>query len=232
MERRRRSVPVSPAAALVVALALGASPAAGAAITFALDTPFGDTSPSGVLTAVVDDAPLAGGVLLTFSALGLAGEGEKVKDWYLNFAAPLGVSVEDLRFEHVAGPAAEVEVEADGFKAGGQGRFDIRFEWPRGAHDPDGFRPGDEAVYAIRGPAGVAADGFLAVSFSEKKGEDSLALYSAAHILGIGPDAQDSAFVGAPSATSQNAVAIPATLVLLGSGLALVYGVRKVAVGA
>ncbi len=183
-------------------------------ITFTIDTEFsGGTDSSGDPVAIFDDGGGSGSVTLTLDLTNLTTSGEFVDAWYFNFDPSLNLSL--LSFSYggsSSGPAATVSVGTDAFKADGDGYFDILFDFP----PPPGsvhFDAGEVVVYTITSSQPITAQSF---NFTSAPGGGNGTFGSAAHVQGIGPDNQDSGWVGGDGGTQ---LPIPSTGLLLGIGL-------------
>jgi hypothetical protein len=100
-----------------------------------------------------------------------------------------------------------IQTGADGYKADGDGFFDICFEFANG--NLDRFDPGESVVYSVTGIAALTAASFdFACS-----GSDS-GFHSAAHVQGIEPDGKNSGWVTAPEPSTLAVLAIGAAVLL------------------
>jgi hypothetical protein len=205
---------------LVGALALSAE-----ALTLELTTEFsGATAPTGTPpwgTATFTDAG-AGTVNLTLQ-LNLQGAQEFLTAWYFNFDPTLNAG--DLIFAYQAasstGPAATVNLGTDAFQADGDGLYDIFLDFP----PPPGsfaskFTGTETVVYQITCGDPSECGGFDSESFSflGAPAGGSGPFFHAAHVQGIGEAGEDSGWVTGDG--GNGTVAAPATLLLLGLGLA------------
>jgi hypothetical protein len=174
----------------------------------------GATEPAGDppwLTAMVEDiAPNL--VRLTMETPGLTGN-EFVSEWYFN-----------LEFEGLVGiffadPFVDARFETDSLNADGAMGFgfDIIFPFVTATSD-DRLEAGDTAVYELSAEAGLTLTA-SAFNFLNTAGN----FFTAAHVQGINDD--DSGWLGARESIS--AIPEPGTILLLGAGLASLFGVRR-----
>jgi len=133
------------------------------------------------LTATFEDVGV-NSVRLTMQAANLTGA-EHVKVWCFNFAQD--AAVDSLNFAHDSGVAASrVQTEQDGFKADGDGYYDITFKFPNRSNAR--FGESDTSVYSITG-TGITAESFHQLSTlaaDSRKGPFT----TAAHVGGISLD--------------------------------------------
>jgi hypothetical protein len=180
------------------ALSFVSSSARATVIQSNIDQVFsGTATPSGStpwLTATFDDAfpgRLAGQVQVTLSIPGLA-DPEKVDGWYINVddgvsAGTSGTAIDPTTLSFSSptkvgtfdDPA--INLGTDAFKADGDGKYDIRFDFSTSnGHE---FGTGESVSYIITGPAFMDAHSF---TFLSKPAGGNGPFYEAAHILAIG----------------------------------------------
>lgn len=151
----------------------------------------GATAPAGTppwLTASFSQyAP--GVVELVMTATNLVAD-EFVTEWFFNLNPARDLS--GLSFTHIEGMVATTEVSADGFSADGGGLYDVRFAFPN-APPSERFGAGDTSTYRISG-AGLLAGDF---SFLSAPHGGHGTWVTAAHVQGIGENAQYSGWVAA-----------------------------------
>ena len=114
-------------------------------------------------------------------------------------------------------------VGIDAFQADGDGKFDILFDFP----PPPGtfnekFTAGEKVIYDITytAPITVAAFDFYSAPAGGKG-----PFKSAAHVLGIGNDGNDSGWIGTGVGTT--VIPEPGTMLLFGSGLLGLAGLHR-----
>jgi len=130
-------------------------------------------------------------VQLELSNFNLTGS-EFVGAWYLNFNDSLNVN--NLNFNRVGGTAvadASISTGINAFKADGDGFFDILLDFPQ--KKADRFGAGDNIIYEITGVNLINPEMF---NFGSAPGGGNGTWYSAAHVQGIGPDAEASGWIG------------------------------------
>ena len=188
-------------------------------------------SPPWLVAEITDTGLPANTVMITMSAEGLTGA-EFVSGWDFNWDLAGDSSIfwdfvfqaEDSSSPAASGPA----VSKDSFKAGGDmgDGFDIYFEFPN-PNNPasDRFGAGERAVYIVElleefnYPEGLlTASSF---DFLNTAGN----FYTAAHVQGIGENNNLSGWIGAERSIA--AIPEPATIILIGTGLASLFCIRR-----
>jgi hypothetical protein len=180
---------------VAVAGALSAPQAGATGILYQFDNIFsysGASSPAGLapwLDATFQDT--ANGVLLTINDVGLSA-GEFLSSIYFNITP--ADNVNNLIFSYQNGSSGltspTIQTGEDGFKADGDGKYDILFNFSTAASGR--FGAGDSITYLISGIAGLAATDF---SFMSTPAGGHGPFYAAAHIQGIGGSAGNSVWV-------------------------------------
>lgn len=205
-----------------LAMTLGGFANQALALTFNLDTEFsGATAPVGTtpwLTATFDDAlPSPSTVTLSMDIANLTAA-EFVDEWLFNLNPALDPTA--LIFTYVSGIAASISTGVNFQQADGDGRFDIRFDFPN-APPSTRFGAGDApSVYTISGIPTLTAASF---DFSSVQGGGQGTFHSAAHIQAIGSDAEQSGWIGDSGGDGGdggvNPIPEPGTILLFVQGL-------------
>ncbi|MBI4583497.1 MAG: PEP-CTERM sorting domain-containing protein [Planctomycetes bacterium] len=196
----------------IVGLGMAVFPSATLALTIELDTEFSGadapTGPAPWVVITVEDVN-ATTVKVTISNSGLTGS-EFSESVYLNLNPAIDPT--NLTFNQLSGEPATFSTDTDAFKADGDGFFDILVDFP----PPPGsqkFEAGETAVFEITHSGGISAADF---DYQSASGGGNGTFTAAAHIQGIGPDGNDSGWIG----DGNGRVPEPGTLILLGMGLA------------
>jgi len=216
------------AAALAGVLAMQAAPDAQAStVTFNYtaiisgDTPVG-TSPW--VQSTFDDGGSSGTVTLTMMTSGLTGS-ENVSGMYFNLNPTLDPTSLVFTYLGTTGPAATSPVlttasepPSSTFKADGDGKYDILFNFPTGS----GFNPNETVKYSITGIPSLTAQSF---NFLSACGNPSCSgpgnFYAAAHV-------QNTPGTGSSwIASNVGVVPIPSAVWLFGSGLLGLIGMAR-----
>ncbi len=152
-------------------------------------------------------------VRLTMDAAGLSGQ-EFVSAWYVNFNPVLNAT--GLNFSIISNPTqlsnGNIDTGTNAFKADGDGKYDILFDFP----PPPGafaakFTAGEKVVVDVSRASGLSTSDFL---YQSVESSGNGVYFTAAHIQGIG---NDSAWVGA------SAIPEPSTYALMAGGVVLGY---------
>jgi hypothetical protein len=186
-----------------------------------LNTEFsGGTQPAGSTpwaTASIDDAfGDANTVRLTMSAGNLTGS-EFISSWHFNLNPALNPT--QLTFSQISTDATvnSVLTGVDAFQADGDGRFDIQFNFATAA-GAGRLMDNETVVYDISYTSALSASSF---DFGSAPGGGNGTFRTAAHVQGIGTNAQGSGWIGDGGGTPPtNGVPEPTALLLLGLGIA------------
>jgi hypothetical protein len=205
----------SPKPSLWTAALIGCFSAASAA-TLQLDHPFGepDAPPAGSLpwlTVVTTDiGPNV--VYVEFKASNLTGS-EYVSEWFLNVDPSLDVSQLSFTLQSQTGSfiVPVVEKLTDGFKADGDGFFDIRLTFDSSGTNVHRFSADDSITYSVSSTGGTVLSSSF--SFLSAPGGGDGPFYSAAHVNSTGVGGLESRWIAAVPEPSA------ALLALAGAGL-------------
>ena len=197
---------------LLIGLLAFSGNALAAVVSYRFDSIFSGTAPAGAspwLTATFTDT--AGGVQVDVSAAGLSGN-ENLKGLYFNLVSSLNPS--QLQFSFLGGTqAGSVSLGANGYKADGNGFYDIRLNYGSGS---SGLGPGGASSYRISGISSLAAGSFIAFS---SPGGGNGTHYAAAHVQSIGAGGESGWVHPSAYSTQVAAVPLPAALPLILAGL-------------
>ena len=173
------------------------------AATYELSATYGADSvaPSGkapwlILTTTTLDGVAAGKVKFEFYAPGLTGA-EYVDEWYLNIDPALDPKKLSFASAFKTGSFSlpTINVATDSYKAGPDGRFDIRlaFSSSNSGGGINRFTAGDKLSYEVSyGGGPIAAESF---DFLSKTEGEYGPYHTAAHMLSTGADAKGSAWI-------------------------------------
>jgi hypothetical protein len=186
----------------------------------------GATSPEGPppwLTAIIDDEIDPGNVTLTLKS-NLIGS-EFVNLWLFNYDTDnFTLASSDFIYKQSStGPEPTINIGNNLFHAAGDGWFDISFDF-QNPFSGDRFEPTEEVVFTISKP------GLTAYSFNSMSafGEDEIGLFTASHVGGIGPAADDSGWITIfPEIDTSTIVPEPSTMIFLFFGLIGIVGFKK-----
>ena len=222
MDKKIFRMPALSAAALIAAVA--ASPAQAATVTFNYTESFGAVPPDGPApwaTSVFDDGGSAGSVTLTMTVAPSVNLAD-VTGMYFNLDPSMDPTLLTFTRDGGTGPTAantDILMGVDAFRAGGDGFYDILFDFP----PPPGqqaarFNAGEDLVYTITG-TGITADSFNFFGTPGPGAGNAGPFLSVARFQSTGPDQEGSDFVGA--------VPVPAAVWLFGSGLLGLVGIAR-----
>ena len=209
-----------------------------ATFTYPLDFQFSDTGtdpegPTPWLTATFEDIDPQEGtdlpqVRLTMSALNLTDD-EFVSEWYFNIDPEFNIT-NSFEFPptYEDGPPITGFVRGpNSYKANGNSGdgFDIVFSFETANNSDDRFTSGETSVFIFVGNGEpLTAESF---NFLNEPGPSSGPgmFYTAAHVQGIGEDDNESGWIAATESIS--AIPEPGSILLLGAGLASLFGIRR-----
>ena len=209
--------------AALVLLAIGlAVQATAKTITLGSDFEFsGATAPVGTtpwLTTTFDDGGGTGSVTITLAATSLT-DNECVSVWYLNFDPESQVNSlsfsERTRIGDFEAPS--ITLITNGFKADGDGQYDIRLGFATNDGLATRFTAGDSVSYTVTGIVGMTADSFNVLSQS---GGGYGPFLHAEHVQSIGP------LSGSGWVTGSN-VPEPSSIIALLGGLGSLLAIRR-----
>ncbi len=206
---------MSPQPTLWAAALIGCFSAVSAA-TLQLDHPFGepDAPPAGSLPWLTVTTTDAGPnvVFVEFTASNLTGS-EYVSEWFLNVDPSLDVSQLSFTLDSQTGffVVPVVEKLTDGFKADGDGFFDIRLTFDSSGTNVHRFSAGDAIKYSVSSTGGTVLSSSF--SFLSAPGGGDGPFYSAAHVNSTGVGGLESRWIAAVPEPSS------ALLLIAGAGL-------------
>lgn len=215
----KKLFPIVAAALLVIGLAVQAT-----AKTITLGSSFeysGGTAPVSValpwLTTAFDDGGGTGSIILTLSATNLIGS-EFVSSWYLNVFQESQVTSLSFSAPTKTGDFADptISLETNGFKADGDGKFDILLSSATSDGVSTRFTAGDSVSYVVSGIAGLSADSFNVLS-SPAGGKGPFT--HAEHVQSIGSG--NSGWVSGPG------VPEPSSILALLGGVGSLFALRR-----
>ena len=198
-----------------------ASNAFASTVTFNYNAVISGSTPAGTapwVQAIFDDGGSSGSVTLTMTTSGLSGS-ENITGMYFNLDSSLNPTSLSFNYLGTTGAAAtSVQTGVDAFKADGDGKYDVLFNFPTAS----GFNAGQTVKYQITGISSLTALSFNVLSAC---GNPSCSgpgnFYAAAKVQNIGAS---SGWI----ASNAGVVPVPAALWLFGSGLVgLAAAVRR-----
>jgi hypothetical protein len=174
------------------------------------------------MEAVISDVTM-GTVQLTVSNLNLTGT-ENVDQLYLNLNPTLDAT--KLNFSYVSGSGAfdlpSILQGTNSFKADGDGKYDILFNFTSSSGDTHQFTQGDSFTYTITGIPTLTAADFDYLSFPAGGAGP---FYAAAHVQRIGSGSL-SGWISADGVTQITPVPEPSAASIFGIALSLYFGFR------
>ncbi len=196
------------------ALSCAASVLTSHAATLQLDHPFGepDAPPAGPVPwlTVTTTSSVPNVVIIEFMTTNLTG-GEFVSEWFMNLDPAMDVTQLSFTLQNQTGAfiLPTIGQATNGFKADGDGFFDIRLTFDTSGTNEHRFTAGDSVRYTVSGP-GLLASSFTFLSAPD--GGDG-PFYSAAHVNGTGAGGLESRWIAAVPEPSS------ALLLIAGAGL-------------
>lgn len=202
------------------ALALGllaAAPSAHATIIWTFETEFSGSGSSltGPVTVTIDDGGGSGSVDVTVDTSGLdALHTEFVTSLYLNLDPSIDPTSLVFAFDGGAIDPVSVSLETDGFKADGDGLYDILIQWP---NDPPRFEAdlSDLISFSL---AGLVEENFLFLSTPDGGNGP---FYAALKGQSLGANGNGSGWFS-PTLSDMIPIPEPSSFALFGFGLASV----------
>jgi hypothetical protein len=178
------------------------------------------------IQVVIDDHGSTGSVTFTLTAPNLTGS-ENVSELDVNLDPALSADLGHLAFTGlVKGGSFDtptISQMEDGFKADGDGLYDIQFGFTVGGNTSKTFTNGDSLQYTITG-TGLTATSFDFLSTPDG-GHGPFTM--AAHIQNTtGPGSGGSGWIADSTGGTLTPVPEPATFVLFGSALAILASAR------
>lgn len=220
------------AIAVIALFSLSATKSSAASgIIYQFDNEFSSgTPPSGlapwITTTIQTVTP--GTVLLNISNNGLMGS-EFVSGFYLNLNtnfSPLNLSISYVSsvgsFTVPSIGAGTIERGIDSFKADGDGKYDVLFDFSSVSGNT--FGAANSVTYEISGISGLVADDFVYLS-APNGGHGPF--YAAAHVQGIGADGSLSGWVEPSLGAVQFQVPEPSSVAFLALSLGFVGFARR-----
>ena len=172
-------------AVLTLAVLIRAAQANAGGLIFQFDNTYTGTSPTGSgpwVTATFQDEP--NGVLLTVNNSGLTG-GEFLGSLYLNVNPSDSTLLQNLTFTEQSASAGvalpTIQAGNNAFKAGGDGKFDIVFNFATA--NAGRLGAGEQITYLISGISGLTANDF---DFNSTPASGNPPFVGAIHVQGIG----------------------------------------------
>ena len=153
---------------VVLAAGLWSANALATGFVYQFDNAFSGTAPTGPapwVDATFQDT--SGGVLLTVNGLGLQSS-EFLDSLYLNINPADSSQIPNLKFtfENSTGGVAPANIQTgeDAFKADGDGKYDILFDFQTSNLSPGRLGAGDTITYLISGITGLSSSDFVFLS--------------------------------------------------------------------